>query len=160
MSESETPGFQRDDFCFACGQQNENGLQLQPTASEGRAVVRWTPPLHYQGYAGVLHGGVIATLLDEAMAHAALSLVGRAATAELSLQFLKPVMTGRELEVRAEVREQKRRILFVGAELIQDGELRARGEGKFLVVAPRARSSGPGPLGPPPLEPPPWGPRP
>ena len=147
MSEPDIQGFQRDDFCFACGQQNENGLRLQPAASVGRAVVRWTPPLHYQGYAGVLHGGVIATLLDEAMAHAALSLVGRAATAELSLQFLKPVMTGRELEVRAEVREQKRRILVV-AELFQDGELRARGEGKFLAVAPRARSIGPGPLGP------------
>ena len=155
MDESETQGFQRDDFCFACGQQNPNGMQLQPTASEGRAVVRWTPPPHYQGYAGVLHGGVIATLLDETMAHAALSLVGRAATAELSLQFLKPVMIGRELDVRAEVHEQKRRILIVGAELIQDGEVRARGEGKFLVVTSGARSPGSGSL-----EPPPSGPRP
>jgi len=153
MSESETQGFQRDDFCFACGQQNPNGLRLRPTAGEGRAVVHWTPPPHYQGYAGVLHGGVIATLLDETMAHAALSLVGRAATVELLLQFLKPVMTGRELEVRAEVREEKRRILVVGAELIQEGELRARGEGKFLVVTPGARSPGSGSVEPPPLRP-------
>ena len=111
MGEPDDQGFRRDDFCFACGQQNENGLRLQPAAGEGRAVVRWTPPPHYQGYAGVLHGGIISTILDEAMAHAAISLVGRAATAELSLQFLKPVMTGRELEIRAEVRERKRRIL-------------------------------------------------
>jgi uncharacterized protein (TIGR00369 family) len=135
MDTSETTGFQRDDYCFACGQQNEGGLRLRPEAAEGRAVVRWTPPLHYQGYAGVLHGGVISTLVDETMAHAAISLVRRAATAELAMQFLKPVMTGRELEVRAEVREQKRRIVYVTAEVIQDGEVRARGEGKFLVVA-------------------------
>ena len=140
MGEPDIRGFQRDDFCFACGQQNEGGLRLQPEAGQGRAVVRWTPPPHYQGYAGVLHGGIISTILDEAMAHAAISLVGRAATAELSLQFLKPVMIGRVLEIRAEVRERRRRILIVGAELIQDGELRARGEGKFLVVAPRPQS--------------------
>jgi uncharacterized protein (TIGR00369 family) len=148
MDEPENQAFQRDDFCFACGQQNESGLRLQPAAREGRAAVRWTPPLHYQGYAGVLHGGIISTILDEAMAHAAISLVGRAATAELSLEFLKPVMTGRELEIRAEVRERRRRILIVGAELFQDGVLRARGEGKFLVVASGSRSAGPGPLGP------------
>ena len=88
---------------------------------------------------------IISTILDEMMAHAALSLVGSAATAELSLQFRKPVMTGRELEIRAEVRERKRRILLVVAELIQDGELRARGEGKFLVVARGSRSAEPGP---------------
>jgi uncharacterized protein (TIGR00369 family) len=139
MGEPNGQGFSRDDFCFACGQQNESGLRLQPVAGEGRAVAQWTPPVHYQGYAGVLHGGIISTILDELMAHAAISLVGRAATAELSLQFLKPVMTGRELEIRAEVRERKRRILFVGAELIQDGEVRARGEGKFLVVAQGSR---------------------
>jgi uncharacterized protein (TIGR00369 family) len=148
MGEPDNQGFQRDDFCFACGQQNENGLRLRPAASEGRAVLHWTPPPHYQGYAGVLHGGVIATLLDEVMAHAALSLVGRAPTAELSLQFLKPVMTERELEIRAEVRERRRRILVVGAELIQDGELRARAEGKFVVVAPKARSLEPEPREP------------
>jgi uncharacterized protein (TIGR00369 family) len=116
-------------------------------ASEGRAVVRWTPPLHYQGFAGVLHGGIISTILDEAMAHAAISLVGRAATAELSLEFLKPVLTGRELEIRAEVRERRRRILIVGAELVQDGVLRARGQGTFLLVASGSRSAGPEPLG-------------
>jgi uncharacterized protein (TIGR00369 family) len=140
MREPDTQGFERDDSCFACGQQNENGLRLQPAAAEGRAVVRWTPLPQYQGYAGVLHGGIISTILDETMAHAAISLVGRAATAELSLQFLKPVMTGRDLEIRAEVRERRRRMLLVDAELIQDGEVRARGEGKFLVVAPGPRS--------------------
>jgi uncharacterized protein (TIGR00369 family) len=150
MGEPDNQGFQRDDFCFACGQQNENGLRLRPAASEGRAVLRWTPPPHYQGYAGVLHGGVIATLLDEVMAHAALSLVGRAPTAELSLQFLKPVMTERELEISAEVRERRRRILVVDAELIQDGEVRARAVGKFVVVAPKARSLEPEPREPEP----------
>lgn len=150
MGKPDHQGFERDDFCFACGQQNENGLRLQPAAGEGRAVVHWTPPPHYQGYAGVLHGGVIATLLDEAMAHAALSLVSGAATAALSLQFHKPVMTGLELEIHAQVREQTRRMLIVGADLMQDGELKARGEGKFLVMARAARSVGPGPPAPSP----------
>ena len=139
MGEPDLQNFERDDFCFACGQENQDGLRLRPEAGQGRAVLRWTPAARYQGYAGVLHGGVISTILDEAMAHAAISVVEHAATVELSLQFLKPVLTLRELEVRASVREQRRRILILDAELIQDGEVRARGEGKFLVIKPGVR---------------------
>ncbi len=136
--------FDRDDLCFVCGQDNPGGLRLNPESQEGRAVIDWTPPPTYQGYAGVLHGGVISTLLDEAMAHAALSLVGRAPTVEIAVQFLKPVLTGQPLSVRAEVRERRRRVLIVDAELVQDGETRARGEGKFIAVkrAPEEGSAG------------------
>lgn len=126
--------FARDDLCFVCGQDNPGGLQLHPESGDGRAVIDWIPPATYQGYAGVLHGGVISTLLDEAMAHAALSLAGRAPTVEIAVQFLKPVMTGQPVSVRACVREQRRRVLIVEAELVQDGETRARGEGKFIAL--------------------------
>jgi acyl-coenzyme A thioesterase PaaI-like protein len=75
------------------------------------------------------------------MAHAALSLVSHAATAELSLQFLKPVMTGGELEVRAEIREQKRRILFlVGAELIPRSQLASGGGAAVILIAGASRT--------------------
>ncbi len=134
MDELEPSAFERDEFCFACGQQNADGLRLQPEASPGRAIVRWTPAAHFQGYAGVLHGGIISTILDETMAHAALTVAKHAATVDLSLQFLKPVRTLRELEVRATVREQRRRILIVDAEVVQDGQIRARGEGRFLML--------------------------
>lgn len=139
MKDQDNQDFQRDDYCFACGAQNPGGLRLTPEVEDGQATMRWIPPSHYQGFAGILHGGIISTLLDETMAHAALNLVGRAATAELSLQFLKPVRTGQELQVRAEVRERKRRILLVSAELTQDGEVRARGQGKFVLLASEPR---------------------
>ena len=138
------PGFLRDDLCFVCGRDNPGGLRLQPESHDGRAVIDWTPDPRYQGYAGVLHGGVISTLMDEAMAHAALSLVGRAPTVEIAVKFLKPVMTGEALSIRAEVREQRRRVLIVDAELVQDGETRARAEGKFIAVGKRE----PGPVRP------------
>jgi uncharacterized protein (TIGR00369 family) len=82
----------------------------------------------------VLHGGVISTLLDEAMAHALLSRVGRAPTVEINVQFVKLVRTGVPLRVTAEVVEQRRRIVIAEAELVQEGEVRARATGKFIVV--------------------------
>jgi uncharacterized protein (TIGR00369 family) len=126
--------FARDDLCFVCGRDNAGGLRLDPSSEDGRALLEWTPEPTYQGYAGVLHGGIISTLLDETMAHAVLSRVGRAPTVEIDVQFLKLVRTGVPLRVTAVVLEQRKRIVIAEAELVQDGEVRARASGKFIVV--------------------------
>ena len=133
--------FARDNLCFVCGPENAGGLRLDPSSEDGRALIEWTPPATYQGYAGVLHGGVISTLMDEAMAHAVLSRVGRAPTVEINVQFVKPVRTDVPLRVTAEVIEQRRRIVLAEAELVQEGEVRARAAGKFVVV-PKPASEG------------------
>lgn len=126
--------FARDNLCFVCGRDNAGGLRLDPSAQDGRALLEWTPDPRYQGYAGVLHGGIISTLLDETMIYAAMSRVGRAATVEISVRFLKPVRTGVPLRVTAEILEQRRRIVTAEAELVQEGEVRARAAGKFVTV--------------------------
>ena len=76
----------------------------------------------------------ISTLLDEAMAHAALSLVSDAATAEMKVRFEKPVRTEGNITVKAEVTERKRRLLQTSAVLVQGGERKASAEGLFVIV--------------------------
>ena len=57
-----------DDWCFACGQSNPRGLQLKDFKFDGTHYsVTWQPSRYYQGWAEILHGGIVATLLDEVM---------------------------------------------------------------------------------------------
>jgi uncharacterized protein (TIGR00369 family) len=129
-----------DHYCFACGSENPVGLRLLPDRGEGRCEIRWTPRREHQGFQDILHGGIISTLLDEAMAHAVLSVIPGAATASLVVTFKKPVRPGREVTVRAVVAERKGRVLRTTACLLQDGEEKAAAEAKFVVI--RAESSG------------------
>ncbi|MBN1825560.1 MAG: PaaI family thioesterase [Candidatus Eisenbacteria bacterium] len=133
--------FTDNDYCFACGSRNPIGLHLNVrTDEEGSAVFTWTPKREYQGWSGVLHGGVISTLLDEAMAYATGSLAEGAATAEIHVSFKKPVSTERALTVTARVEERKRRLMRTSAILVQDGEERAAARAVFVLTAARRSS--------------------
>ena len=122
-----------DSYCFACGPENPIGLKVRAVREEGIAEIAWNPSREFQGFKGVLHGGITSTLLDEAMAHAAISLVPGAATARMSVRFRKPVRTDREITVRAEVTGKKGRLIRVTATLVQDEETRASAEGEFIL---------------------------
>ena len=123
-----------DDHCFVCGRDNTSGLGLSPEADGGSAVIQWTPPKVYQGYSDVLHGGLVSTLCDEAMAYAVKSLVGDAVTARMEVRFSRPVATAVPLEVRAEVTESRRRTVTAEARILQEGEVRATASGTFVSV--------------------------
>lgn len=130
--------FTDDHYCFACGARNPIGLHLEiGTAEDGTASFTWTPPREFQGWSGVLHGGVISTLLDEAMAYAAGDRDEGAATAEITVSFKQPVLTGREISVTARVEEQKRRLLRTAAVLLQDGVEKAAARAVFIKTAGR-----------------------
>ena len=98
-------------MCFGCGKKNPIGLKLQflETREELRAV--WKPSETYQGYPNVLHGGIIATLLDEIGAWCVSVKIGTAGvTGELNVKFLHPVYINRgEIGLQAEIAEQTER---------------------------------------------------
>jgi uncharacterized protein (TIGR00369 family) len=106
-----------DHLCFVCGSQNPDGLRIRfeyPEPGLCRAV--FTPLKKYQGWHGILHGGIISTLLDEAFAHAAggaarsVDGVG-AVTAELSVRFKKPVRIGEPAFLEGRVLSVKGRVI-------------------------------------------------
>jgi len=127
--------FEDDHYCFACGKENPAGLQVRVDRDDGRCRLLWNPKREFQGFREILHGGIISTLLDEAMAHAVLSVRGGTATAEIRVVFEKPVNTAEEITVEARVEEEKRRLLRASAELLQGGARKASARGTFVQVA-------------------------
>ena len=126
--------FQDDRYCFACGPDNPIGMKLKVKRNEeGHASFVWTPSREYQGWSGVLHGGIITTLLDEAMAYATGGIADGAATAGIEVSFRKPVNTEQEISVTARMENKKGRLILMSAVLVQGDEEKARAEAKFIV---------------------------
>jgi acyl-coenzyme A thioesterase PaaI-like protein len=124
-----------DGRCFACGPKSENGLHLRFTQlSDGSVESRTTLAQPFQGWRGVVHGGIVAMLLDEAMAHAAGAKGFMGMTGELKLRFHKAVPIGEPIVVRGSVRWQRRNVLNIGASVaLERGDELASGEGNFVV---------------------------
>lgn len=123
--------------CFGCGGANDSGMKLTfvQDNDKRRIVGRFTLGPRYQGGGGIGHGGIIATLLDEAMGKVCRFREVRAVTAELTVQYLKPVKVDEEIVVEGFETDQKGRNLFLAGEIRNaGGELLARGSGRFVVV--------------------------
>jgi uncharacterized protein (TIGR00369 family) len=89
----------------------------------------------YQGGAGFAHGGIIAVLLDEAMGKVCRFREVHAVTAELTVEYLKPVNVLNEIIVEGHETEQKGRNLFMVGEIRNGtGEILARGKARFVVI--------------------------
>ena len=93
----------------------------------------------YQGGGGMGHGGIIATLLDEAMGKVCRFRDVRAVTAEMSIQYLKPVRVDEEITVEAFETSSAGRNIFQAGEIRNAaGDLLARGTARFVIVASKS----------------------
>lgn len=129
-----------DHHCFACGGSNPIGMRLRIEIGDGVARTRWTAGEDYVGWSDKLHGGIIATLLDEVMAWSASSFDAWAVTAEMTVRYRSPVAPGEELTAVGRVMERKRRIYEVRGEVTAgDGRLVAEASGRYLGAAPSAK---------------------
>jgi uncharacterized protein (TIGR00369 family) len=127
----------RTDGCFVCGLENQSGLKATFTTDQEnhRSSCRLTLDERFQGWENVVHGGVIAALLDEACIYAGLGLGRQLVTAELAVRFRKPLPVGQEVVVTGEVVEIRRKVLRVKASLSVGDEVHAEAESRvFLIV--------------------------
>jgi uncharacterized protein (TIGR00369 family) len=127
--------------CFVCGGANRQGMYLTFEQDDVAKRIRGRFQLNetYQGATGFIHGGMIATLLDEVMSKANRFRKARAVTAELNVEYLQPVRVGVDLIVEGWETDARGRNLFLQGE-IRDaaGTLLARGRGRFVDLdAPR-----------------------
>ncbi|WP_027717690.1 PaaI family thioesterase [Desulfovirgula thermocuniculi] len=122
-----------DSMCFACSPHNPIGLHLEFTDEGGVCRAFFTPGEEHQGWTGYLHGGLIATLLDEAMAQWLWRRGVGAMTAEMLSRFSYPVPVGVRVTVEAELVAHKGRLWELTARVIlPGGRVAARAKGKFL----------------------------
>jgi acyl-coenzyme A thioesterase PaaI-like protein len=123
--------------CFGCGDLNPKGLKLSFQIEDGVAVAEFDPEPSHQGYPGLMHGGVVAAVLDEAMGWAIYSQGIWAMTARMQLRFRQSVPLARRLRVSAHITKQRLGLVEARAELRDtSGTLLAEGEGAFLRVTP------------------------
>ncbi len=129
------PGPVDDGHCVGCGPQSAIGLHMQfVRAEDGSVSSRVTVPQRFQGWRDVVHGGIVALVLDETMAYAAAANGALGMTAELKMRFRREVPVGRPLIARGAVLWQRRTILALEATLAteDDETVLASAEGKFV----------------------------
>jgi acyl-coenzyme A thioesterase PaaI-like protein len=123
--------------CFGCGAANDAGMKLifELDVDERRSRGRFALGVNYAGGGAFAHGGIIAVVLDEAMAKLSKLTDERAVTAEMSIEYRKPVPVDQEVIVEGWQEEEKGRNRFRVAEIKDsNGNLLARGKGRFVVV--------------------------
>ena len=123
--------------CFVCGESNASGLNLR-FETDGRVVrTRFTPRAEHIGFKGVVHGGILATVLDEIMVWACVAQTKRFAfCAELNVRFIKPAQPGIELLATAELIANRRDKIFEARAELKDhaGQIIASATGKYLPI--------------------------
>src|SRR5512135_2506416 len=126
-------------FCFACGPDNPEGMHLQFTLDEERRtfVCHFMLSKRYTGPPGHCHGGIIATILDEAMGKVNKLCHVVALTSQITVDYLKPVPLNKPLRVESrEVKVKGREHVNMAEILNQKGEVLARGQGLFIAIDP------------------------
>ncbi len=123
--------------CFVCGDSNTRGLQVRFHTDGQKVWTKFTPPESLMGYAGITHGGVLATLLDETMGWAPALHKGRFCMAvELNIEYRKPVPIGVEITVTGWMTNGSRRIWEGAGEITgPDGAVYVRGRGRFIPLS-------------------------
>jgi acyl-coenzyme A thioesterase PaaI-like protein len=124
--------------CFVCGVDNPFGLKLSfYDAGPGKVTSEYIVSEHFNGYPGVVHGGVVAAMLDETLARAFFSGAPDRFmyTAKLTTRYRKPVPTGKLIRLEGEVIKDRGRIGEARARLYgPEGDLLAEAEGMMVDI--------------------------
>jgi uncharacterized protein (TIGR00369 family) len=131
---------QQKNYCFGCGKNNLDGMRLKFAYDEklGGFVCRFRLAKRYAGPPGHAHGGIIATILDEAMGKVNKLRQVVALTSQMTVNYLKPVPLNQPLRVEShEVQVRGRKHVSMAEILNSKGEVLARGKGLFIAIDPQ-----------------------
>jgi uncharacterized protein (TIGR00369 family) len=126
-------------LCFACGKDNPHGMKLKFSLDKdgGHFICRFRLSQRYTGPPGHCHGGIIATILDDAMSKLNKLRGVSAATSQMTVEYLKPVPLNKPLTVVSREVSKRGRRLTRSAEIIdQKGMVLARSRGVFVIIDP------------------------
>ena len=122
-------------YCWICGEKNPDGLQLKFDLNKSAKTLQtsFIPAETYQGYDGIVHGGILSALLDEAMAKLAFELGYNAVTAMLNIRFKSLAKVKEKLTIRGKITHANRRLVLAKATIHkEDGTLIAEGDSKLV----------------------------
>ena len=126
-----------DDYCFACGEKNPVGLHLKFEKFDDKLTAVKILAREYEGYEGAAHGGIVATMLDEAMCAFIKNFYDeQAMTGRLEIRYKHPTPIEQELKISAWQESQRRNIITMRSNVMTvDGVITAEATAKFAVVA-------------------------
>ncbi|MEW6081419.1 MAG: PaaI family thioesterase [Bacillota bacterium] len=120
-------------MCFGCGRDNPIGLKLVFREENDLYVSDFSPLPEHQGYPGMVHGGIICAILDEAMGRLVWSQGCDSFTARLETRFKKPVPIEHPIRVQArQVSQGRAGTLLEARILLENGQVAAEAKGTYL----------------------------
>ena len=128
--------------CFACGELNEHGLRLRLHLAERGSWTELVLPERFEGWQGIAHGGILATIADEVMAWSLFTDDRVGLTARLAVDFRRPAPVGRPIRADGWIESQRRLRYDTAARIVdaESGDLLAEATGVYLAAPPsRAR---------------------
>ena len=122
-------------LCFGCGQKNPIGLKLSFTKDGDTCRAEFTPGKVYQGWPGLVHGGILACLLDEAMSNAVYAEGIACLTASMQIRLKQPVEVEIPLTITALVTKKNRKLIETKARIcLEDGTVIAESTAKQFIA--------------------------
>ncbi|MBI2882521.1 MAG: PaaI family thioesterase [Candidatus Methylomirabilis oxyfera] len=128
--------YEDDQMCFVCGKQNVDGLHLDfELIGADRIRTEFIPPKRFQGWKDILHGGIIATILDEVMVNGAYLRHINAVTTKLEMRLRRPAAIGKPLIFYSQILKEDTRTVSVKAWAEQeDGTIVAEATGLLMKI--------------------------
>lgn len=122
--------------CYVCGKENPAGLQVAFEIDKNARTItgRFTPKQVHEGWEGIVHGGVIAALLDEAMVKLAAHLGIPAVSAEITVKFKNPAAAADTLAISGRITKEARRLIEAEATVTRGLVIVAEAKGKLLKI--------------------------
>lgn len=122
-------------YCFVCGPKNPIGLKLNFHFNGKSIKTQFTPKKEHQGYLNIVHGGIISTVLDEAMVKLALAMNIPAVTASMEIRLRRALNVGETINVEAEILKNTKKTLETYAKAVtKNNVVIADAKGKLLKV--------------------------
>lgn len=131
-----------DGRCFGCGAANPDGLQMKFEPSEGVSACEFEVPARYQSWEGVVHGGMVALMLDEAVGWAAWHAGHPGVTGKLEVRYRLPLKIGERVRVSGRVLEVRRTLVRCSSEIerVADGKRVAEATATIMAVPTATRA--------------------
>ncbi|GAC1466870.1 MAG: hypothetical protein PVSMB7_12810 [Chloroflexota bacterium] len=120
--------------CFGCSPTNERGLGLHVREHEGWTQCRFVPEDWHQGWQHVVHGGILATVLDEVMGYVLYFRGLKCVTARMEVRYRAPVTQGEALTVRARIVRETRKTADVESQILRRDRIVTEGLGRFVKL--------------------------
>jgi acyl-coenzyme A thioesterase PaaI-like protein len=127
-------------MCFVCGRENPIGLHADFYIEDDKVIVDYVPQENHQGYPGVMHGGLVCTLLDETIGRSAFLHNKWVVTAKMELRYRHPVPVGQPVRITGWTTRVRGRLLEAKGQVqLQDGTVAVEADALYVEIPEERR---------------------